>query len=679
MATHDASDTDDEFHSMSVSADDGESEGEPADDDSESVMDMTPPSHPIATLQGAFEESIVESAAADTDFEFDSDQQYNAEMRRRELLAAKRYEEAKRITRWKQNQRRGNYHPYLKLISQIVFGMHLLQQRQAKSNEEVVKILQNHVNEIDSFLERTSDDFDLSSTDIEERIRYLKLPMQHMEVFQTMLDEKQFRTDLLKGNEKIEKIVGRSVKALNDSLQDVQTGLRSTRELRQYLNSIERRWPSDDADIAEVFAAMRGNEQGWLRFLKDLQYKGETLNNQLVELSTVSSDISKLAGAASRRNLPQSRTMSPTESGHSDSSNACRSKFSKEGSASRKPGPWLGKPLPKEPDSRTGTIHVAMPKPHPVPFETRFERPREQAPVPGSQDAPSSSRPLSKTSVQNSILQAARDEPRDRPDYTRNAGPLRSHPPDQYNNGASSVPTRKPVRSQSQAAIEMPNTAQKKSTKSRFSRSRASNAHAKSSSTSAPRITSGVLRAQTDIRLVPKEAGTKPADLDLKPSIATGFSRRLSTKLRNLPPPIKSTRDMKQEPIARPIDSGYSAEGKRSMSSPTTNYTTTMTDREPEKQMPPEPAKDSRPATRENNNPPPGSRLGLFPKTTTGPLTPSQASMQSKEYFPSPNSKLYDSSVDTTPRTMHSSKPSRTMSIRKFFHRKGDSRNVLAT
>ncbi|CAK4030701.1 Hypothetical predicted protein [Lecanosticta acicola] len=685
MAFYDSSGSEDEFHSMSVSGDEPDADDEAmpfhdADFDAESLVDMTPPTHPFPSLQAAFEESIVEAAEADADYEFDSDQQYNAEMRRRELLAAKRYEDAKRITRWKQNQRRGNHHPYQKLISQIVFGMHLLQQRQAKSNEEVAKILQSHVNQVDAFLERTSDDFELAIGDVQERIRYLRLPMQHMDVFQTMLDEKQFRSDLLKGNEKIEKIFGRTIKALNDALHDVQCGLRSTQELRQYLNGVERHWPSGDAGIAKVFAAMRGNEQGWMEFLKELVVQGQTLQNELVELNNVSSEISKLAGEASRRNMEPTRTLSPTESSRSGkASTARRSKYAKESSVPRKPGPWVDKPLPKEPDSRTGAVHVAIAKPHPVPFETRFERPREQAPVPGSQNPSSLTKTPTKSTVQNSVMQAAREDPRDRPGYLRESGPLRSNPPDRYEDGAPRSHTRNSAHSHSRSTSDMLKAHPKTSTKSRFSRSRSqgTNAIAKSPSISIPRkrIGTEVDRSQTEIKLVPKSVRSTEEDRKGLSSINTGFSRRLSGKLKTFSPRIKST--PRQDVVPKPIDSGYSVERKRSTSSPT-DYTE---DREREltsgrrQDAYLDPKNDSKGNNADKSLS--GSRLGLFPKTT-GPLTPSQASQQSKEYLSSPNSKTYDSSVTNSPRTMESSKTSRTLSIRKLFSRKGDGSSVLA-
>lgn len=138
------SDDDDEFHSLSGQGDElNRHERDGASDafDNEDMTTAPPPAHPVPSFQGAFDESIVESAEATEELDAT-----DAEMRRRRLLQADRYEDTV-ATRWK--QRPGSkHHPFVKLMAQIVFGMHLLQEGQAKSNEEVVKILQAHVNEV---------------------------------------------------------------------------------------------------------------------------------------------------------------------------------------------------------------------------------------------------------------------------------------------------------------------------------------------------------------------------------------------------------------------------------------------------------------------------------------------------------------------------------------------------
>ncbi|KAK0887961.1 hypothetical protein LTR02_016741, partial [Friedmanniomyces endolithicus] len=240
MALANVSESDEEYHSLSAhELDHGD------DRDAESVAE--PPVHPMPSLQGAFEESIMESTEED---ESSLSGQLDAETRRQKLLEARQYDDSW-TTRWKQKPG-ARHHPLLKLMAQIVFGMHLLQQGQAKSDEAVVKILQTHVNEVDTFLERTSEDFDLAIADIEERIRHLKLPMEHLEVFNAMLDDKKFRTQLLNGNDNIEKIIDRTAKAMNAALMDVRKGLQAAHELGKYLDSIKESWPRESNGIAEV-------------------------------------------------------------------------------------------------------------------------------------------------------------------------------------------------------------------------------------------------------------------------------------------------------------------------------------------------------------------------------------------------------------------------------------------
>lgn len=421
--------SEDEFHSLSAQgADDDDDE-----DDDESVA-MSPPKHPVAAFQGAFEESIVE--ATETAQESSAEGESDATMRRRRLLeGGERHEGVG--TRWKHNPR-AKYHPFVKLMAQIVFGMHLLQEGQAKSNEEVVRILKRHVNEVDSFLERTSDDFDLAIKDIEERVRYLKLPMQHMDVFEVMLDEKKFRTELLIGNEKIEKIVEKTAKAMDAAAVDVENGVRSVQELSQYLTRIEGLWPTAGGDCdttVQVFAAMRANEQGWHKYLRDLKTKGKNLRHALTTLEGVISEISKHAAAASRRNKPQSRTVSPALARPSATSSPLRSKFAKGGTASRKPaggpGPWLDKPLPREPNAVAGAAKVADSKPHPVPFETRYEQPRQRIPTPGSRTSVNFGPLPPRTAVgPREAHGQPRESLKELADFVRISGGLRSHPPD---------------------------------------------------------------------------------------------------------------------------------------------------------------------------------------------------------------------------------------------------------
>lgn len=277
-----------------------DSEDEDEVDDADSLTSIQPPVHPVPTMQEAFEESIREAAQADEDEEARKNLP-SAESRRKELLDNEDFDESWK-TRWKQLPG-ARCHPLVKLMAQIIFGMHLLDQQQAKSDSEVVKILQTHVDEIDAFLEKTVEDFDLAIRDINERVSFLKLPMTHVEVFDIMLDDKKFRTQLIEGNDRIEEIIKRTAKAMNAALLDVEKGVGATQNLATYLDQVQHDWPQNTAEQSAIFVAMRGNEEGWRTCLRQLQFKAKRLGGSLVQLGTVIGDMSKLAAAASRRNM----------------------------------------------------------------------------------------------------------------------------------------------------------------------------------------------------------------------------------------------------------------------------------------------------------------------------------------------------------------------------------------
>ena len=275
---------------------DAHEEEDEYNDDISSLHAEQPPIHPVPSMQAAFEESI--SEASETKRE-DGDPKTNAEFRRKELLDQEEFDDSW-TTRWKQSKS-AQCHPLLKLMAQIIFGMHLLHQEQAKSAPEVVNILQVHVDDIDGFLEKTTEDFDLAIHDIEERVSYLRLPMTHVEVFDIMLDDKKFRTQLIEGNEKIENIIARSAKAMNAALLDVQKGLNANQELAWYLDTVRDDWPRQSSEQTAIYVAMQGNEEGWKQCMTDLQMKGKRLGSALVKLGTVVGEMSRLAAAASRR------------------------------------------------------------------------------------------------------------------------------------------------------------------------------------------------------------------------------------------------------------------------------------------------------------------------------------------------------------------------------------------
>ncbi|KAL1642733.1 hypothetical protein SLS58_005237 [Diplodia intermedia] len=261
------------------------------------------PVHPIACMQGAFEESIIEAEDSEQE-KVKSKRAGGAQARRQRMLEQDDYNESYNA-QWRTKNPTAKYHPLWKLVAQISFGVHLLNQQLAKSDEEVSRILKTHVQEVDQFLEKTTEDFELALADIQERINHLKLPLEHVNIFDMMLDDRQFRTSIIEGNEKIEKIVERTARAMNDSLVDVEKGAEATDELSRYLVRIGAHWAEGDDELMDIYMAMCGNSEGWLECLRNLQTKGSELGLALAQLGSILNEMTKRAGVASRRSIPR--------------------------------------------------------------------------------------------------------------------------------------------------------------------------------------------------------------------------------------------------------------------------------------------------------------------------------------------------------------------------------------
>ena len=273
--------------------------GDDVDDNPLGELAKQAPQHPITTMQGAFEESMLETMTED-DLEPVLSRK-DSVYRRKVLLERPQYERTV-AGKWKQKPGE-KFHPLWKIVAQLSFGMHLLHQGLAKSDEEVLKILQGHVDEVDGFLERTTEDFDLAQHDINERTRYLSLPLEHGDVFDSMLSDRGFRTAMVEGNVKIEHIIERTSVALIDSLKDVKKGFDGTRELSRYLRKLERTWQARNEGHADVFHAMLGNTEGWSGAFIILQSKGKKLTESLEHLQSIIAEIQRLVGIASRRDV----------------------------------------------------------------------------------------------------------------------------------------------------------------------------------------------------------------------------------------------------------------------------------------------------------------------------------------------------------------------------------------
>ena len=321
---------------------------------------MRAPRHPVPQLQGPFEESMLESVN-DT---IDNGTKADPVARRTMLLEKSTYE---RICagRWKQKPGE-KYHPLWKITAQMSFGIHLLVEGLAKSEEEVMKILQTHVDDVDGFLESTTEDFDLAQSDVEERLRYLKLPLEHVEVFDKMLEDRTFRVSIVEGNEKIEHIVERTSEQMKDTLKDAQKGLQATNALGKYLQDVNQTWVARTPEHDAVFVAMVGNVEGWHRAFMDLHMQGNRLGKALVELAGIVEEMQRRAGVASRRTLlkpllPQHQSARQSPQLQSQRPTPNRSISQPQSAMSQNGSPQMvSKALPTAPDRLKPVKHDAQ-------------------------------------------------------------------------------------------------------------------------------------------------------------------------------------------------------------------------------------------------------------------------------------------------------------------------------
>ncbi|KAI8961942.1 hypothetical protein F5Y11DRAFT_357366 [Daldinia sp. FL1419] len=194
------------------------------------------------------------------------------------------------------------YHELWKLMAQISFGVYLLLGGIANSNEQVVNILQGHIDEVDEFLETILEDVNLGIHDIRERIDHLKLPMQNIETFEHMLEDRNFRLQIVTGNEKIEHIISRTTTSLEAIVGDINEGLGATKEFATYLgNQRDGAWQQQRPEVGEIFDAMGGNARGWYKAFLELQRTTSNLRALLNRLDQIVAEMNYRAGEVSRR------------------------------------------------------------------------------------------------------------------------------------------------------------------------------------------------------------------------------------------------------------------------------------------------------------------------------------------------------------------------------------------
>jgi hypothetical protein len=263
-------------------------------------------------MQAPFEESMLE-ATGETGYVPFANPTQNIDARQEKLCkAVEAVERDWNFTyncHWRTHPR-GKFHPLLKTLAQIVFGVHLLHQQLQKSVGEVADILLKHVNELDSFLQRANEDIEGSLKDMLFRRKCLKVPMEHVNEFDRLLDDRTYRAQLLDGNVTIERTINRMSILLNDYLIDMATFRDANNDLDLYLRTIGNAWVVGNDDVAAIYGAMCGNTSGWSQVLQSLVAKAEKLGVVLVQVSSYCNEIEKRCGAASRRSLIASRSSS---------------------------------------------------------------------------------------------------------------------------------------------------------------------------------------------------------------------------------------------------------------------------------------------------------------------------------------------------------------------------------
>ncbi|KAK7999913.1 hypothetical protein PG990_012513 [Apiospora arundinis] len=259
------------------------------------------PAHPIPAMQAPFAESLVEATTNSADQK--PKLKFAGADERRACLLDAEADAGLPADLWR--QRPGHVHHELwKLMAQISFGVYLLLGGMANSNIQVVNILQGHIDEVDEFLETAMEDVNLAIADVQDRIKHLELPMENRDTFEKMLEDRDFRLQIVTGNEKIEHICLRSSLALEAYLDDVEEGLKATKEFAMYLNDQQARpWRQERPSVVEIFDAMKGNAEGWYKAFVDLQDLSTNLESMLAKLSQMVAEMDQLAGEVSRRTI----------------------------------------------------------------------------------------------------------------------------------------------------------------------------------------------------------------------------------------------------------------------------------------------------------------------------------------------------------------------------------------
>ncbi|KAI1323520.1 hypothetical protein F5Y16DRAFT_424892 [Xylariaceae sp. FL0255] len=251
-------------------------------------------------MQPAFAESLLEATNATGEAKKPKLRFANEKERRNHLLeGTKDTPLHSALWRYRPGQ---EHHELWKLMAQISFGVYLMLNGIANNNDQVVDILQGHIDEVDEFLETAQEDVNLGIEDIKERIGFLSLPMSNMQQFEMMLEDRDFRFEIVSGNEQIGHIVDRTTLFIDETFKDIDEGFDATKQFGRYLKENEHKpWRKERPELKDIFDAMKGNAQGWYQAFTDLKVAAESLDAFLIKLAQIVAEIERRAGEVSRR------------------------------------------------------------------------------------------------------------------------------------------------------------------------------------------------------------------------------------------------------------------------------------------------------------------------------------------------------------------------------------------
>lgn len=166
-----------------------------------------------------------------------------------------------------------------------------------------MKILQNHVNELDGFLERTTEDQMIVRLDVHTRIQYLSLPLSNLDVFDEMLVDRGFRLSIVAYNDQIEHSIDRFTQAITDSLKDLQKAKEAMGALWFFFKELSSGECFASESLQAFYKAMMENMEGWISAISKLRRQGTALQKALGQLGLATTEMQRRVGVASRNDV----------------------------------------------------------------------------------------------------------------------------------------------------------------------------------------------------------------------------------------------------------------------------------------------------------------------------------------------------------------------------------------